>query len=128
MPRNCFAINTFRLFAEPFKELRSIGNLTLRLSQRLFLLSPQNGCRIVSVFHHQVEPFPQDIGTIISGPRCPVLLRSRSPGDRAGNLFSRQIGHFGDYIAARPVYHVEGSAAFGVNPISGQLGPGDQQA
>ena len=75
MRRNDIAIDALGFLGKPLDEGGGIGDLALGLRQRLALFGGHQDGQIVLVFHHQVEPFAQDIGTFLGG-----LLAPRAPG------------------------------------------------
>ena len=56
VPGNDVAVDAFAFFGEPLDERGRVGDLALRLRQRLALLGGHDDGEIVDVGHHQIEP------------------------------------------------------------------------
>ncbi|MPL75524.1 hypothetical protein SDC9_21348 [bioreactor metagenome] len=125
--RDGLAIDALGLLAEPLDERGAIGDLALRLGQRLAHLGGEDRAEVVLVRHHQLEPLAQHVGAFLGGARGPFLHRDAGGLDRAGGLGAAEIGHGADHVAAGGVGHREGGAVIGVDPFAGHIGLGGKK-
>jgi hypothetical protein len=99
-----------------FDEARRIGDLAAGLGQRLALLHGHHDGQVFLVFHHQVEPFPQDDGAFLGRLGAPCRHRLVGRLDGAARLGGAHFRDGAQGLARRGIAHIDGFAAVGIAP------------
>jgi hypothetical protein len=110
------AVDALALLGEPLDEGGCIGDLAAALGQGLALLGGHQLRQILLVRHHQLEPFPQDAGTLLGGPGAPGGQRAIGRLDGAPRLAGAHLGDGAEALAVRRILDRNGAAAIGVDP------------
>ena len=116
--RNRVAVGALAFFGEPFDERRAIGDLAARFRERLALLGGHDLRQVLLVRHHQVEPFAQDDGALLRGPRAPCRPCTLRGLHRALRLRGAHARHGAEHGAGRRIVHGDAVAPFGVDPAA----------
>ena len=120
--RDHVAVGALRLLAEPLEERGGVGDLALRLGERLALLARQQQREVVHVLVQQVVPAAQHVCALLRGLRAPGGLRGLGGLDRAPRLGGAAARHLGEQLARRGVQHLERVARVGVDPVAVDVG------
>lgn len=92
MTWNRVAIDTLPLFGEPFNKRGGVANFAFRFRQRFTLFQRHQMRQIVLMFHHQIEPATQDIGSLFGGERAPGGQGAIGGVDGVARLFRPILG------------------------------------
>ena len=121
------AVEALRLLAEPLVERGRVGDLCLRLRERLALLGDQQRGEAVGALHHQVGEPAEDPGALFRGCRLPAGQGALCGLDRAARLVGAHPGHLRDGLAGGRIDDCEGGAGVGVHPASVDVGLAAQE-
>src|SRR6266540_3962630 len=110
------------LLGEPAEELGRVGDLRLRLGQRLAHLQGHQQGEVVALGGDALEGAPQDLAALPRRVGGPGLLGVHGRGERGLAVGGAGAGHLAQRLAGGGVLHLEGGAALGVPPL-----PADQQ-
>ena len=112
------AVYPLCLFAEPFNEGGTVGNLAPGLRQHLALFGGHENGEVFLVLHHQVEPLAQDAGARLGGLARPLPhgLGRRRYG--AGCFGRPHAGHRSNQLTIDRVGDVKGGAVIGIDPLA----------
>ncbi len=118
MTWNRVAIDTLPLFGEPFNKRGGVANFAFRFRQRFTLFQRHQTRQIVLMFHHQIEPATQDIGSLFGGERAPGGQGAIGGVDGVARLFRPHFGHIAERFPVGGVAHGDDIAAARVAPVA----------
>src|SRR3546814_891604 len=100
----------------PFNEGGAVGDLALRLGQRLALLGRHDGAEVILVRHHQVEPSAQDGRALLAGLGPPFRPGTVGGLDRPAGLGRTHVGYGADPLTGRRIVDAYRSTHTGAHP------------
>ena len=121
---NHIAIDALGLLREPFDIAGAVGDLTAGLGEWLALLGGQDSRQVFLVLHHQIEPAPQEGGSLGGRPLSPGDLGAIRRLDGATGLVTAAFRDLGDDLAGGWIRDRKGLAAVGVDPLPVDKGLG----
>ena len=127
MRRDGVAVDALGLLGEPLDERRAVDHLAARLGQRLALLAGHQPGELLLVRDLQIEPAPQDRGTLLGGLGTPCRPRRLGCRHRTLGLGRAQVGHLGQGRTVRRIGDREAGAVVGTHPGTVDEGVAAQQ-
>src|SRR3546814_7525059 len=106
----------------PFNEGGAVGDLALRLGQRLALLGRHDGAEVILVRHHQVEPSAQDGRELLAGLGPPFRPGTVGGLDRPAGLGRTHVGYGADPLTGRRFVDADRATAVGAYPGTVDIG------
>jgi hypothetical protein len=117
-------VRAHRLLGVPPQELGAVGDLALRLLQRLAHLERDEQRQLVGALDHRVEDPAQQLGALAGRGALPAGLRLVRRRQRGVAVTGIGIGHAGQHLVGGRVQHVELAATRCLGPGTTDQQPG----